>query len=164
MNKISCECVVRTVTTLINFGLIQFSAGWGMKPLSWPSVHFRKRSYPINVLLWSLSVATAATVYQEPHFWRTEGQEPLHLGVTQKFSPLNSQVLPSFRRLPYGKATFPYWKQQKAGWSLGTRLFESIAMHDLIQYNKVQFLEFMGGSNLLHAHSICMCFIHSSNY
>ena len=24
---------------------------------------------------WELFVAAAATVYQEPHFWRTEGQE-----------------------------------------------------------------------------------------
>ena len=30
--------------------------------------------------------AAAATVYQEAHFWRTEGQELLHLCVTKKFS------------------------------------------------------------------------------
>ena len=44
--------------------------------------------YLINVLLMvlvELFVAAAATVYQVPHFWRTEGQELLHLCVTQKF-------------------------------------------------------------------------------
>ena len=37
-----------------------------------------------------LFVATAATVYQEPHFWRTEGQELLHLCVTIDFCGFES--------------------------------------------------------------------------
>ena len=36
-----------------------------------------------------LFVVAAATVYQQPHFGRTEGQELLHLCVTKKFLWLN---------------------------------------------------------------------------
>ena len=69
-----------------------------------------------TLVLVRLFVAAAATVYQESHFWRTEGQELLHLCVTKNYN--------------------------------------------LTQ--EIQFLEFMGGSNLTHAHSnylICMHFI-----
>ena len=37
-----------------------------------------------------LFVAAAATVYEEPHFWRTEGQELLHLWVTKTFFAFES--------------------------------------------------------------------------
>ena len=36
-----------------------------------------------------LFVAAAATVFHEPQFWRTEGQELLHLCVTKNISRLN---------------------------------------------------------------------------
>ena len=67
--------------------------------------------------VWRLFVAAAATLYQENHFWRTEGQELLHL--------CNQKLL--------------YIWIHCSAWS------------NLMQ--EVQFLEFMGGSNLMHAHS-----------
>ena len=78
--------------------MIQFSAIPGMKPLSCPSQFIfwqQQRVVKNNFQEKELSalshkcstlgvfvrpfVAAAATVYQEPHFWRTEGQELLHL-------------------------------------------------------------------------------------
>ena len=47
-----------------------------MKPLSCPKQFPGKRFHKCSTLaLVRLFVAAAATVYQEPHFWRTEGQE-----------------------------------------------------------------------------------------
>ena len=112
-----------------------------MKPLSCPSQfilwqqravknNFQEKELSHNcstlVFIW-LFVAEAATVYQEPHFWRTEGQEHFAFLLDQK--------------------NFCVWIPCNA-WSNLTQ--------------EIQFLEFMGGSNLTHAHSnylICMCFI-----
>ena len=65
--------------TTNKFGLIQFSAIPGTKPLSCPS-HDNKGcpgdlSHNSSTLaLVRPFVAALATVYQEPHFWSTEGQ------------------------------------------------------------------------------------------
>ena len=80
----------------INFGLIQFSATQGMKPHSCPSQfnwwqqspNFQEKelSHKCSALAFvRLLVAAAAMVYQEPHFWRTEGQKLEHLCVTINF-------------------------------------------------------------------------------
>ena len=107
----------------------------GMKPLSGPSqfilwqqrvVNFQEKelSHKCSTSAFErLFVAAAATVYQEPHFWRTEGHK------------LFSSIWPKI---------FHIWIHCKA-W-----------------YNLTQDIEFMGGSNLTHAHSnywICVCFI-----
>ena len=73
---------------LINFGLIQFSTLPGMKSLSCPSHFFfvttkgSQEQFPgekaipkcSSLVFVRLFVASTTTVYQEPHFWRTEGQ------------------------------------------------------------------------------------------
>ena len=87
---------------LINFGLIQFSAIPGMKPLGCPSqfLLWQPREVKNNFQEKELShkcstlgrlsdfVATAATVFQLPHFWRTEGRKLLHLCVTKNFESI----------------------------------------------------------------------------
>ena len=69
-----------------------------MKPLSCPSQfiwgqqrvvknNFQEKELShrcSTLVLVRLFVAAAATIYQEPHRWRTEGQELLHLCVTPK--------------------------------------------------------------------------------
>ena len=125
---------------IINFGLIQFSAILGMKPISCSSQfilwqqkavknNFKKKELFhkwFTLVFVRLFVAALAIVYQESHFWRTEGQEFLHLCVNKNFSCLN----------------------HCNAWS------------NLMQ--EIQFLKFMVGSSLTHAHLhylFCMHFI-----
>ena len=63
-----------------------------MKPLSTVvpvSLQFQLAHKCSTLALVRLFVAAAATVYQEPNLWRTEGQELLHLCVTKNFSCLS---------------------------------------------------------------------------
>ena len=75
----SCHLLILGWSNLVKY------QGWSLSvvPVSWfvtkkeiKNISRRKR-HPINVLYWRLKdfVAAVATVYQEPHFWRTEGQE-----------------------------------------------------------------------------------------
>ena len=70
------------------------------QPLSCPSQFFlwqqravknnfqeKELSHKYSTLV--LARLFVATVYQEPHFWRTEGQKLLHLYETKRFSHLN---------------------------------------------------------------------------
>ena len=121
----------------------------------------RRKSYPINVLLQCLQdfVAAAATVYQEPHLWT-------RLSLIPRPSPA-----PVFDRLPRFLHTA---SDQKLDQELGTRLVKTVNwrpgtlcilfwpknVHVWIHCNtwsnlmqEIQLLEFMGGSNLTHAHS-----------
>ena len=83
---------------LINFGLTRDEASQLSQSVNFVLTKGSQEQFPgkraihtcSTLAFVGLFVATADSVYQEPHVWRTEGQELLHLCVTKNFGWLES--------------------------------------------------------------------------